>query len=202
MRAIRPVIDVSHLPTVVFGHRNATWWGTIGFMLIEGTTLALVAASYLYVRKNYLAWPPERTPFPDLLIPTIQLAVMLVSLIPAYLAKRSALELNRGSTALWLWVSALFGFAILTLRWFELDALNTRWDSHAYGSVAWAVLGFHGSLLVLDVFDTLGLAYLMSTGRSSAKHFPAATDNTDYWFFIILAWVPLYILVFLSPRWI
>jgi cytochrome c oxidase subunit III len=109
MRAIRPVLDVSRLPTVVFGHRNATWWGTIGFMLIEGTTLALVAASYLYVRKNYQAWPPERTPFPDLLIPTIQLVVMLVSCIPAYLAKRSARRLDRGSTALWLWVSAAFG---------------------------------------------------------------------------------------------
>lgn len=202
MRAIRPVMDVSQLPTVVFGHRNATWWGTIGFMLIEGTTLALVAASYLYVRKNFQAWPPERTPVPDLLIPTIQMAVMLLSMIPAYLAKRSAHALNRSSTALWLWVSTAFGVAILVLRWFEFDALNTRWDSHAYGSVAWSVLGFHGMLLVLDIFDTLGLAYLMSTGRASAKHYPAATDNADYWLFIMLAWVPLYVLVFLSPRWI
>ena len=202
MRPVRAVLDVSRLPTVVFGHRAATWWGTIGFMLIEGTTLSLVAASYLYVRKNFLAWPPERTPFPDLLIPTIQVGVMLLSLVPAYLAKRSALALDRGSTALWLWVSAVFGLVIITLRWFELQALNTRWDSHAYGSVAWAVLGFHGSLLVLDIFDTIGLGFLMSTGRATAKHFPATTDNTDYWFFIMLAWLPLYILVFLSPRWI
>jgi cytochrome c oxidase subunit III len=202
VRSVVPTIDVSHLPTVTFGHRNATWWGTIGFMLIEGTTLALVAASYLYVRKNYFAWPPERTPFPALGVPTIQLGVMLVSLIPAYLAKQSALKLDRGATALWLWVSAALGLAILTLRWFELQALNTRWDTHAYGSVAWAVLGFHGSLLLLDLFDTMGLAYLMSSGRASAKHFPATTDNTDYWMFIMLAWIPLYVLVFLSPRWI
>jgi cytochrome c oxidase subunit I+III len=161
-----------------------------------------VAASYLYVRKNYFAWPPERTPFPDLLIPTIQVVVMLVSLLPAHLAKRSALELNRGSTALWLWVSTVFGFAILALRWFELQALHTRWDTHAYGSVAWAVLGFHGTLLVLDIFDTIGLAFLMSAGRASAKHFPATAENSDYWSFIMLAWIPLYVLVFLSPRWL
>jgi heme/copper-type cytochrome/quinol oxidase subunit 3 len=130
------------------------------------------------------------------------MGVMLVSMIPAYLAKRSAHALNRSATALWLWVSTAFGLAILVLRWFELEALNTRWDSHAYGSVAWAVLGFHGTLLVLDVFDTLGLAYLMSTGRDQVKHYPASTDNADYWFFIMLAWIPLYILVFLSPRWI
>jgi hypothetical protein len=42
----------------------------------------------------------------------------------------------------------------------------------------------------------------MSTGRASAKHFPATTENSDYWSFIMLAWIPLYVLVFLSPRWI
>jgi heme/copper-type cytochrome/quinol oxidase subunit 3 len=202
MRPTRPVLDVSRLPTVVFGHRSAEWWGTLGFMVIEGTTLALVAAAYLYVRKNHLAWPPERTPFPDLGIPIAQLVVMGVSCIPAYLAKRRALALDATGTAPWLWISGFLGVVILVLRWFELQALHVRWDTHAYGSVAWAVLGFHGTLLLLDVFDTVGLAYLMSTGRAQPRHFPATTDNTDYWFFIMAAWVPLFMLVFLSPRWI
>ncbi|MDQ4079259.1 MAG: cytochrome C oxidase subunit III [Gemmatimonadota bacterium] len=202
MRPTRPVLDVSRLPTVVFGHRSAEWWGTLGFMVIEGTTLALVAAAYLYVRKNHLAWPPERTPFPHLGVAIAQLIVMGVSCIPAYLAKRRAHALDVKSTAVWLWVSAFLGLVILTLRWFELQALTVRWDTHAYGSVAWAVLGFHGSLLVLDVLDTLGLAYVLSTGRAQPKHFPAVSDNSDYWFFIMAAWIPLFVLVFLSPRWI
>ena len=31
------LVDVSRLPTTVFGHRSHMWWGTLGFMLIEGT---------------------------------------------------------------------------------------------------------------------------------------------------------------------
>ena len=42
----------------------------------------------------------------------------------------------------------------LVLRWWELWALNTRWDTTAYGSAAWTIVGFHTSLLLLDVLDT------------------------------------------------
>jgi hypothetical protein len=28
--------DVADLPTVTFGHRSLMWWGTLGFMVIEG----------------------------------------------------------------------------------------------------------------------------------------------------------------------
>lgn len=202
MKPIRPVRDVSGLPTVVFGQRSIEWWGTVGFMLIEGTTLALAASAYLYVRKNFAAWPPEQTPFPDLLIPSIQVVVMLVSCVPAILAKRHAYRLDRSSTGFWLWVSSAFGILILALRWFELQALNTRWDSHAYGSVAWLVVGLHGSLVLLDLFDTIGLAVLMSAHRAEPRHYPATADNTDYWLFIMLSWLPLFALVYLSPRWI
>ena len=43
------------------------WWGTVGFMTIEGWTIALLVAAYLYLRQNYEAWPPLRTPNPSLL---------------------------------------------------------------------------------------------------------------------------------------
>ena len=36
-----------------------------------GWTLALLVAAYFYVRQNYETWPPLRTPYPSLLIPSI-----------------------------------------------------------------------------------------------------------------------------------
>jgi cytochrome c oxidase subunit III len=202
VRRIRPVIDVSRLPTVVFGHRTLEWWGTLGFMLIEGVTLALATMSYLYLRKNYAGWPPEGTALPDLSIPIIQIVVMLASCVPAILAKRRSYLFDRKGTALWLWVSSAFGVLILVLRWFELTALNTRWDSHAYGSAAWLIVGIHGTLVLLDLFDTLGLALLMSADRAEPRHYPATADNTDYWLFIMLSWIPLATIVYFSPRWL
>ena len=45
-RVERPVLDVSHLPTVAFGTRSLTWWGVMGMMAIEGTVFVLMIASY------------------------------------------------------------------------------------------------------------------------------------------------------------
>src|SRR5581483_181151 len=42
-------LDVSKLPTVVFGIRSLTWWGIIGMMTIEGMVFLLMIASYFYL---------------------------------------------------------------------------------------------------------------------------------------------------------
>ena len=56
-------IDVSKLPTVAFGKRTPIFWGVLLLIAIEATTLALIFFSYLYVRGNYVDFPPgERLP--------------------------------------------------------------------------------------------------------------------------------------------
>jgi cytochrome c oxidase subunit III len=200
MRRARPALDVSALPTVVFGYRDLMWWGTTFFALIEGFTLALVAATYLYLRKNFVAWPPERTPLPDLLVPTISLVVLLASLAPAWWAKRMAERLDLPAVRRALIASSVLGSLSLGLRFSEFFALNTRWDSHAYGSITWFVVGSHVFLHLLDWSDTVGLTAMSLTGRWEEKHFVNATDNSNYWYFMVLSWVPLYALVFLGPR--
>ena len=41
MKALRPAGDVAALPTVTFGHRSLMWWGTVGFMVIEGSMFVM-----------------------------------------------------------------------------------------------------------------------------------------------------------------
>ncbi|HEU4563842.1 MAG TPA: hypothetical protein VFS05_04295 [Gemmatimonadaceae bacterium] len=200
-RVERAVLDVSHLPTVVFGHRSTMWWGIVCFMLIEGTTLALCAASYIYVRRNFNAWPPERTPLPDLTVASVNMLVMLASVLPAYLCARAAKRLDLAGVKRWLVVMALFGIVILVLRWFEMRALHTRWDANAYGSVADLVIFVHATLLLVDVADTIVFTVIAFSDRFEKKHFPDATDNSFYWYFMVLSWLPLYLLLFWGPRW-
>ena len=45
MKPLRPVASVAGLPTVTFGPRSIMWWGTLGFMTIEGWTTALLLAA-------------------------------------------------------------------------------------------------------------------------------------------------------------
>jgi cytochrome c oxidase subunit III len=202
MRMLRPTLDVSDLPTFSFGNRGLVYWGTLGFMVIEGFSLALCMATYLYLRQNADSWPPPHTPLPDLLWPTIGLVVVLLSLIPMFMVYRSAVRLDRAATARWLIVASVMGVLWLALRAVDFAALNTRWDSNAYGSAAWAIVGTHALLVVLEVGETLGGMMLMLVGRVQEKHFVDATDNAMYWCFVVLAWVPSYVAVYVLPRWI
>lgn len=200
MSAARRVLDVSHLPAVVFGHRGLVWWGTLGFIVLEGFTLVLVSAAYFYLRLNEYGWPPEGTPEPDLLIPTINTVLLLVIILPMWAVSRAAKRFDRGAVAKWLVVATLLTAVAVVLRWFDLQALNVRWDENAYASVAWAVVVLHATLILVDLFETASLAVLFLIGHAQKKHFPDASGATDYQYYLSAAWVPLYLIVYWGPR--
>ncbi len=200
MKSLRVAGTVGDLPTVTFGSRSLMWWGTLGFMVIEGWTTAIILAAYLYIRQNYETWPPLRTPYPSLLIPTINLALLLLSIIPAVFVARAAKRLDERRLKRWLVVLSVACLIPLVIRWWELWALNTRWDTTAYGSAAWTIVGFHTSLLLLDVIDTLGLTLFYFIKPMPVKSFSDASDNSFYWYFTVGGWVVIYLIVYVGPR--
>jgi cytochrome c oxidase subunit I+III len=195
----RVVRDISDLPTIAFGTQSVSWWGTLGFMVIEGMTLALCAAAYFYLRRNFLVWPPEMTPRPALLIPIIQLGVMILSIGPMYAAARAAYRLDRYTARNWLLVEIVFKVVILVLRWYEFKGLNTQWNSDAYGSILWTTLGLHTALLVIDAAEDIGIAILMSSRGMRDRLFVDVTDDAMYWYFTVGTWVALFAMLFLTP---
>jgi heme/copper-type cytochrome/quinol oxidase subunit 3 len=199
MEQARESVDVSRLPTVVFGSKGLMFWGTVGFMVIEGWTMALTGMSWFYLRQSSQHWPPLRTPHPSLVIPVVNLAVMLVSLVPAYLAAKAAKKLDRPGVTRWLFVAGFFGIVVLVLRWYELWAINTRWDTTAYGSIAWLVVGLHATLILLDVGDTIGLAVMFARRDLPPHYYPETTDNSMYWYFTVLGWIPFFLIVYVGP---
>jgi cytochrome c oxidase subunit III len=202
-RRLNPVVELSELPEVVFGPRDIMWWGTLGFMVIEGFTLVLCAASYVYLTQNYTTWPPEHTPLPSLGAPTLQVIVMLVSLPVVWWLAKAARRFELGRVRIGLVVATLFNIAFVALRAVELlVSLNVRWDTNAYGSVQWLVLGAHATLLAVELVEVGGVMLMFWLAPIEEKHFSDVTDLVFYWFFMTLGWLPLYVLCFLVPRWL
>ena len=52
MRQRIPSSTFPDLPHYGFGSRMTTWWGTLGFCVLEGTGFALAAGAYLYLRSS------------------------------------------------------------------------------------------------------------------------------------------------------
>ena len=198
----RRVLDVEKLPTTSFGPGDHAWWGTVGFMVVEGTTLVICAVVYLYLRRNFASWPPLRTPPPELLIATISVLALVGSVAIAAVLDKAAHAFDLAKTRKWLWIGVAAEAVLVTLRLLEFTQLNTRWDHDAYGSIVWWTLGFHTTLLVLVLLEDLILASIFLFGPVEPKHFSDASDTTFYWYFVVGIWVPLYILIYLSPRFI
>jgi cytochrome c oxidase subunit I+III len=175
------------------------WWGTVGFMLIEGTVFLLAIAMYFYLMTVAAQWPLG-VAAPPLTWSTALLAAMLLSVWPNHWVDRLAHEENLHKVRWGLTVMSLFGIVLIGIRALEFSALNIRWDDNAYGSVLWLLLGLHTTHLVTDVVDTLVLNALVMTGPLHKKRFSDVTDNAFYWDFVVLAWVPLYAVLYLAPR--
>lgn len=192
-------LDVAPLPSFAFGHRSLMWWGTLGLIAIEGTVFALAIVSYFYLRSQAPQWPLS-TGAPDLLWGTLNTLVLLASLLPNHWLKQAAEAGDLAGLRRWFVVCLLFSVAFLVLRIFEFGALNVRWDTDAYGSVVWLLLGLHTLHLVTDTYDTGVLALLMFTGPLEGRRLVDASENAQYWYFVVVSWLPIYGVIYLAPR--
>ena len=199
MRAPRAVADVRHLPRTVFGHRALMWWGTLGFIIIEGTTLFICAMTYFYLRKNFSSWPPQHLWRPGLVAPTIQVLLMLGSLIPMRWVDRDSNRMDLAGVRSGLLICSVLILAMCVVRVFEFQALKVHWDTSAYGSAAWAILVSHSTLLLLEAAETWAITVLLFSPTVEERDLSGVSDNAFYWYFLVLVWVPLYITVYLSP---
>jgi cytochrome c oxidase subunit III len=194
-----PIINAAPLPRVAFGHRSILWWGTMGIIAIEGTMFALVIVSYLYIKGRNPHWAPGVFP-PGLLWGTLNTVVLLASCIPNQLAKRSAEKMDLPGVQFWMVVCLVFGAAFNIIRIFEFRSLNVWWDTNAYGSVTWTLLGVHTTHILTDFLDSLVLAVLMFVGPLEEKRFVDVSENAMYWYFVVLSWLPIYALIYFAPR--
>jgi heme/copper-type cytochrome/quinol oxidase subunit 3 len=193
--------DLAHLPTHAFGHRSLTWWGIIGFMVIEGGFFALTIAAYFYLMSQEHSWPPPPFAPPNVIAGTLFTLVMLASEIPNSVIKRAAEHGRLREVRRLLLVMVGIGVVLFVIRGFEFNSLNVLWYDNAYGSIVWALLVLHTTHILTDWGDTAVLAMLMHTKHGiEGRRFVDVSENALYWRFVWLVWLPIYFLIYWLPR--
>lgn len=193
-------LDVSNLPGYAFGPRSLMWWGTLGMIAIEGTMFVLLIATYFYLRGREPHWPPDAPP-PLLRWGVTNTIVLLASVLPNIWYKRAAEREDLKTVRIGLVISIVFAVAFTIIRFYEFGALNCRYDANAYGSIVWTLLGAHATHLMTDLIDTIVLTVLMFTKPIEGKRFSDVSENAFYWYFVVIAWLPIFGVIYLVPRW-
>ena len=62
-------------------------------------------------------------------------------------------------------------------------------------------MGTHLSHLVASSLEDALLGGLLLWGPLEDKHYVNITVSSLYWYFVVAAWLPLYLLVYWLPRW-
>ncbi|HEY8592443.1 MAG TPA: cytochrome c oxidase subunit 3 [Sphingomicrobium sp.] len=201
MGDVRFTQDVAELPTHKFGPSSLTWWGIIAFMVIEGMFFALAFAAYFMIMGHEQGWPPEGRQAADLIPGTLFTIGILLSEIPNTIIKKAAERYDTPAVRLWMPIMVAIGAALLIIRGFEFNNLNCRWTDDAYSSIIWALLLLHTTHLLTDWIDTIVLAALMNTDEGyEGRRFVDVDENSLYWRYVWLMWLPIYATIYLVPR--
>lgn len=193
-------IDVRHLPNLVSGSRASLWWAMILLLVIESAVFGTLISTYFYLKMLSPAWPPPGVDPPKLLLPTINTLVLLASSIPIYIGDRSITE-GRQKRFMWgMGIGAALALVFLTLKVVEYADVPYRWDDHAYGSIVWLIIGFHSAHVASVVLKTGVVLTLGYRGFFNERRHLGVQINGLYWHFVVGVWVPLYLMLYWTPR--
>ena len=132
---------------------------------------------------------------------TLFTLVILLSELPNTVIKRAAEQGRLREVRKLMLVMVGIGLVLLVIRGFEFNSLNVLWYDNAYGSIVWALLVLHTTHILTDWGDTVVLGGLMHTRHGiEARRFIDVSENSLYWRFVWLAWLPIYFLIYWLPR--
>ena len=163
-------------------------FGVVAFLASELMFFGGLLAAYFNLRSIDTAWPP-----PGVVLDTAESAVgtaLLALSSGTMLLFTHLLAANRIAPArLWLGATMLLGTA------FELIAVHGwvrdpfRIDSHAYGTIFYALTGFH-FLHVLAGIVVLGIVFVNLTSAAFERDGRAGVEAAGYyWHFVFGVWV-------------
>ena len=202
------MIDVSHLKEGCFDTRAPLWWGNFWLLIVETVAFGILVTSYFYVRMNLKDFPPpqvDREPIvyntaPNLGLPTINVALLLLTLAPTIWIDLAARKKKQRSVQIGLVVCILLCALAAVLRYYEYFSIHFQWDDNAYGSVVWSILGMHHLHLLIGTGEFLFLATFAFRCPLDDSHALDVTVTAVYWYWVVGIWLLLYGLVYFGPR--
>lgn len=176
------------------------YWGMAGMILIEIVVFASLITTYFYLRSGSVFWPQDQIDPPELLLPTINTLVLLASSVPIFLADKGIRKGNQTQLKIGLIGSFILGAIFLVLKYIEYSGLDYSWNTNAYASIKWTIIGFHSAHVIALLLKTLVVGTWAFMGHFNERRNAAVQANGLYWHFVVFIWLPLYFTLYLSPR--
>jgi cytochrome c oxidase subunit 3 len=170
--------------------------GTFVFLASELVFFVALFGAYFTLRAETTPWPPDGADVAPLLsgVATILLVISSGTYV---LATRAARRHELRAFRRWVAATIALGATFLGLQVVDYASLSFTVSSHAYGTLFYAMTGFHGAHVIAGL-----LLMLVVFGRSMqgayARGEPLGVEAVGYyWHFVDVVWIALYATLYL-----
>lgn len=194
-------IPYRQLPVFLTGTKAPLWWAMLLLITIEIAVFSTLISSYLYLRFAALSWPPGEIEPPELALPLANSIILFASSAVVYWADRGIKQGDLRRLKIGMGAGITLGVTFLALKVVEYRDSEYYWDTHAYGSIIWAIILFHSMHVGAVVAKGCVMEVLAFRGYFNDKRHLGIDINGMYWHFVALVWIPLFAVIYLVPRW-
>lgn len=177
------------------------FWGVAVLIGTEGMLFVALVATYFFLRASSRAWPLGGIESPAIGVRAwVFTALLLGSSLPIFWADS---RLQRGrvdGVRLALALSALMGAAFLLDTVLEFRDLTFGWDTNAYGSIYYVIVGLHATHVAVGLAISLVVQLKLWMGLIDAEHHTSVEVFSLYWHFVDTVWILVFSAVFISPH--
>jgi cytochrome c oxidase subunit 3 len=179
------------------GHHDARLFGLATFLVADGMTFAGFFAAYLTFRAvNPL--PEGSTYSLELLLPSINTLLLVVSSFTFHRAGRGLMAGDGGRCRRWLLVTVALGLAFLGGQMVEYFNLPFGLTDNLFASTFYALTGFHGLHVTLGVICMLIVWWQARSGGRIQASSPFGLEAAElYWHFVDGIWLVLFGILYL-----
>jgi cytochrome c oxidase subunit 3 len=170
--------------------------GTFLFLASELVFFVALFGAYFTLRGETSPWPP-RGASADAMLSGVATALLVLSSMTYVIAARRAREHDVRSFRRWVGVTFALGAVFLGLQLVDYSRLGFAVSSHAYGTMFYAMTGFHGAHVVAGL-----ILMIVVMGRSWQGAYrdgePLGVEAVGYyWHFVDVVWIALYSTLYL-----
>ncbi|SEK69226.1 cytochrome c oxidase subunit 3 [Blastococcus sp. DSM 46786] len=185
--------------------RRPGWWGMVLALVTDVAAFAALLAAYFYIRFVTAGdnWPPGDIAEPKLLKAWIMTALLLASSAPLVFADHGIKNGRRGRMLAGVGVTVLLGVAFLVVQGLEYrEKLTVEFtpQTNAYGSLFFAITGFHGLHVIVGVLALLVILVAGLAGRITHRHHAIVRITGLYWHTVGAVWVFIFGSLYLAAQ--
>lgn len=195
-------LPLDRVSDVQSGSRAPVWWAMILLVAIETTVFLTFISSYFYLWMVSAEWPPAGVEPPDLMLPLINTGVLFTSSMVVLWATKGIRKGDQRRLKLGIGIGAALEGVFFTIKMLVSTGLPFGWSSHAYGSIFATIDRLHSAHVVVAILMAVIVEILALRGYFHEKRMLGVEVVNIYWQFVAIIWLPVFVVLFLLPRWV